>query len=103
MSNKEVIKKKSNSLKSAIKRYNEYKLFVDKYKATKSLDDYIDHIRRMSTTYSKDVLERYEKMIMQYNNGNFEPLLKNLYDRLLTTDEYQKKISSELKSLLRDL
>ena len=103
MDSKETLNKKRKSLKLAIERYDEYKHFVDTYKATKSLDEYIAYIRRISTTLSDNLLENYEKMIAVYNNGNHEPLLSNLYDKLLAADEYKYKITEELKSLLREL
>ena len=69
----------------------------------KSLDEYIEHIRRVSTTLSESLIEHYERMICTYKEGNSGPLLSNLYDRLLAADEYKQKITEELKSLLRDL
>jgi predicted solute-binding protein len=95
--------KKSKSLKLAIEKYNEYKSFVDVYNKTKSLDSYIEFINKTINTLSEDLSERYEKMIYIYNNGNKEPLLSNLYDRLLAADENKNKIADELKALLREL
>ena len=103
MNNKEALNKKRKSLKLAIERYNEYKRFVDVYKTNKSLDEYIEHIRRISTTLSESLIEHYERMICTYKEGNSGPLLSNLYDRLLAADEYKQKITEELKSLLREL
>ena len=103
MNNKEALNKKRKSLKLAIERYNEYKRFVDVYKTNKSLDEYIEHIRRVSTTFSESLIEHYERMICTYKEGNSCPLLSNLYDRLLAADEYKQKITEELKSLLREL
>ena len=102
MDNKEALNRKHKSLKLAIERYNEYKHFVDVYKSTRSLDEYVDHIHRIATTLSEGLLEHYEKMIGTYHEGNCEPLLANLYDRLLAADEYKLKITEELKSLLRE-
>ena len=103
MNSKEALNKKRKSLKLAIERYNEYKHFVDVYKANKSLDEYVEHIRRISTTLSESLIEHYERMISTYKEGNSGPLLSNLYDRLLAADEYKQKITEELKSLLREL
>ena len=103
MNQKEALNKKRKSLKLAIERYNEYKRFVDVYKTNKSLDEYIEHIRRVSTTLSESLIEHYERMICTYKEGNSGPLLSNLYDRLLAADEYKQKITEELKSLLREL
>ena len=103
MNNKEALNKKRKSLKLAIERYNEYTHFVDVYKTNKSLDEYVEHVRRISTTLSESLVEHYERMICTYKEGNNEPLLSNLYDRLLAADEYKQKITEELKSLLREL
>ena len=103
MNNKEALNKKRKSLKLAIERYNEYKRFVDVYKTNKSLDEYVEHIRQISTTLSESLIEHYERMICTYKEGNSGPLLSNLYDRLLAADEYKQKITEELKSLLREL
>ena len=103
MDNKDALNKKRKSLKLAIERYNEYKHFVDVYKNTKSLDEYVEHIRKISTTLSEGLMEHYERMIGTYKDGNSSPLLSNLYDRLLAADEYKQKITEELKSLLREL
>ena len=103
MNQKEALNKKRKSLKLAIERYNEYKRFVDVYKTNKSLDEYVEHIRRISTTLSEGLIEHYERMICTYKEGNNGPLLSNLYDRLLAADEYKQKITEELKSLLREL
>ena len=103
MNQKEALNKKRKSLKLAIERYNEYKRFVDVYKTNKSLDEYVEHIRRISTTLSESLIEHYERMICTYKEGNSGPLLSNLYDRLLAADEYKQKITEELKSLLREL
>lgn len=103
MNSKEALNKKRKSLKLAIERYNEYKRFVDVYKNNKSLDEYVEHVRRISTTLSESLVEHYERMICTYKEGNSGPLLSNLYDRLLAADEYKQKITEELKSLLREL
>ena len=103
MNSKEALNKKRKSLKLAIERYNEYKRFVDVYKTNKSLDEYVEHVRRISTTLSESLVEHYERMICTYKEGNSGPLLSNLYDRLLAADEYKQKITEELKSLLREL
>jgi hypothetical protein len=99
---KDRIEKKSKSLKSAIERYNEYKRFVDCYKSNNNLDAYIEHIRSSTKSLSKNLLEKYDQMIDCYKCGNIEPLLSNLYDRLLAADEYKEKVSNELKVLLRE-
>lgn len=92
--------KKSKSLKSAIERYNMYKKFVDQYSHSSSLDNYIEFINENRGTMSESLNERYDKMILQYNYGNKEPLLSNLYDRLLAADDYRNKLAAEVKSLL---
>lgn len=100
MMDMDALKKKSACLKSALARYNEYSQFANKYKESGSLDSYVIYIERVSTTFSESILEKYEKLIYQYRQGNKEPLLADLYEKLLAADEYKNKISSELKSML---
>ena len=42
-------------------------------------------------------------MIRQYQHGNVEPLLLNLYDRLLDADESKSKAAEDLKIALGKL
>jgi histone acetyltransferase (RNA polymerase elongator complex component) len=100
---KDALERKNKSLKLAIERYNTYKTFIEKYKTTKSLDEYVTFITGTFSSLSESLVEHYEKMIYHYKNGNSEPLLSNLYDRLLAADEYKQKVTEELKSLLREL
>lgn len=100
MNNK--LSKKSKSLRQAIERYNLYTGFVEQYTKSKALDMYIDHIKSSYNTLSKDTIEHYDKLIYLYKHGNYEPLLSNLYYRLLAADEYKRKVAEELKSLLRE-
>lgn len=99
---KDKLMKKSKSLKSAIERYNQLKLFIDHYNKTNSLDSYIEYLNLNSNDMSIATHEHYERMIFLYNSGNKEPLLSNLYDRLLAADEYKNKIAEELKVILRE-
>lgn len=99
---KDKLSKKSKSLKSAIEKYDQLKLFVDHYNKTNSLDIYIEYLTQSSGSMSIAANEHLEKMILHYNNGNKEPLLSYLYDRLLAADDYKKKLSEELKLVLRE-
>lgn len=94
--------RKNKSLKQAIERYNMYRKYIDLYKATKLLDDYAEYIISTTKSMNKDLAQYYEAMIHSYRNGNSEPLLSNLYDRLLSADEYRNKVSEELKTLLKE-
>lgn len=94
------ISKKSKALKLAIERYNMYKRFADSYKETKSLEEYIDHIKQ--TNSSIKLAESYEPLFRSYEYGNVEPLLSHLFERLLAADEYKTKLAKELKTLLRE-
>lgn len=99
---KDKLSKKHDSLKSAIERYNKYAQFVESYTKNKKLDNYIEYIKSISHTFSEDMLTHYESMFRSYDLGNVEPLLSNLYDRLLAADEYKNKVANELKALLRE-
>jgi hypothetical protein len=99
---KDKLIKKSKSLKSAIEKYNQLKLFVDHYNKTHSLDLYIEHLNQSSGNISIATNEHYERMIFLYNSGNKEPLLSYLYDRLLAADDYKNKLAEELKLVLRE-
>ena len=46
--------------------------------------------------------EKYMRLIMSYNNGNYQPLLSNLYERILALDELRKSIASDIKTLLSE-
>lgn len=96
------LEKKTKSLKSAIDRYDTYKRLTDSYNTNNNLDEYIAFIQESSKTMSESLLEHYNKLIYSYNCGNVEPLLSNLYDRLLDADERKNRLSIELKDLLRD-
>ena len=100
---KDKLIKKNKSLKLAIERYDMYKNFVQLYKKTKSLDEYVTHVRSAYTGLSEETTQKYEFMIYWYNHGNPEPLLSNLYGKLLAADEYKTKTANELKSLLKEL
>jgi hypothetical protein len=96
------IANKHNALKSAIDKYNDYNYYVELYNSTKSLESYIDYIHNNTNGISKSSLEHYEKIIKQYYDGNVEPLLLNLYDKLLAADECKTRTANELNSLLRE-
>lgn len=102
MSDSNKLGKKSSSLKSAIERYKCLTKFVDVYKATKSLDEYIDHLRSGFCGLSDDTIAHYESMFIKYSNGDDGPLLFDLYNKLLSADEYKNKLCTELKTLLRE-
>ena len=99
----EVLDKKKKALKSAIARYNTFNAFVEEYKNKKTLDLYIDHIKHKESNLSESVIENYNRMIRQYQHGNVEPLLLNLYDRLLYADESKSKAAEDLKIALGKL
>lgn len=101
--NKDALTRKNRCLKLAIERYNTYKRFVDVYKSTKSLEEYAAHVKEAASSMSEGLVEYYESMVRSYENGNYEPLLSHLYDRLLAADEHRAKVAAELKSLLREL
>lgn len=96
------LSKKSKSLKQAIERYNLYEKFIQQYTKDRSLDDYVEHIRLTANTLSENMAEHYEQLIRSYQLGNCNPLLSNLYDRLLAADEYKNKVAEELATLLRE-
>lgn len=97
---KDELLKKNKSLKKAIEKYNMYKRFVDLYNRNKSLDEYINHIRLSNANAGDDVIMHYENMIRSHDNGNDEPLLTNLYNKLLAADDDKNKLSNELKTVL---
>ena len=103
MISKEALSKKNKSLKMAIERCNMYKQFVETYKESKSLDEYATHIKMLSANASESTIAHYDEMINSYKHGNDAPLLSNLYDRLLAADEYQVKLSHELKDMLKEV
>jgi hypothetical protein len=96
------LSKKSKRLKTAIENYNKYKSFADSYAKTHSLDDYISFIKEDTTNMTTSLNEKYNKLILHYNNGNHQPLLSNLYERILALDEIQKRIASDIKTLLSE-
>jgi len=98
--NKE-LDRKNKSLKLAIERYNTLKEFIDEYNEKKSLCKYVEHIRCGYSNMSESMKQYYDKLITSYNAGNHEPLLSNLYNRLLDADEHKSKVASELKTLLK--
>ena len=67
-----------------------------------SLDKYISHIREDSHNMTAGLSEKYMRLIMSYNNGNYQPLLSNLYERILALDELRKSIASDIKTLLSE-
>lgn len=97
---KDALARKNKSVKAAIERYNTYARFVEAYTKTKSLDAYANHVR---LSHNGEYSEMYEHMLYCYDHGNSEPLLSNLYDRLLAADEYKKKVTEELRALLREI
>lgn len=97
------LNKKSNSLKNAIDRYNTFKKFVDLYKSTESLDEYVEYIKSTSVNISENMSDYYDSIIGSYKRGNSEPLLSNLYNRLLDADERKNKIAEELKQVLKSI
>ena len=100
---KSELSKKRDSLKSAIDRYNMYSSFVDVYKTSKKLDPFIEYIKSGYSNLSEDSIAHYDELFRLYNSGNVEPLLVNLYNRLLSADENKNKIANELKTILREL
>lgn len=96
------LSKKSKRLKIAIENYNKYKSFADDYSKTHSLDKYISHIMEDSHNMTTGLSEKYMRLIMSYNNGNYQPLLSNLYERILALDELRKSIASDIKTLLSE-
>lgn len=98
---KQSLSKKSRTLKLAIERFNMYKRFVDTYNKSKSLDEYINHLSLVNVNASNDTLIYYEGLIKEYELGNHEPLLTNLYNKLLAADECKTKTAEDLKSYLR--
>lgn len=98
---KQSLSKKSRTLKLAIERFNMYKRFVDTYNKSKSLDEYINHLSLVNVNASNDTLVYYEGLIKEYESGNHEPLLTNLYNKLLAADECKTKTAEDLKTYLR--
>lgn len=98
----EKLSKKSKRLKIAIENYNLYKGFADKYAKTHSLNDYIQFIKEDFKNMPASLREKYNKLILHYGNGNHQPLLSNLYERILSLDELQKSIASDIKALLSE-
>ena len=94
------ISKKSKALRLAIERYNMYQKFANIYKETNKLDDYIEHVKQTSSNSS--LIDHYESLFRSYEYGNVEPLLSNLFERLLAADEYKNKLAKELKTLLKE-
>lgn len=99
---KEKLAKKNKSLKSAIERYNTYSRFIESYAKTKSLDEYAEYVRLTMGNSADGLSEHYERLLYSYEHGYPDALLSNLYDRLLAADEYKKKVTEELKALLRE-
>jgi hypothetical protein len=87
-------------LKSAIERFNLYKSFVDLYKSTHSLENYINYIEENYLNMSEPMRDKYLLMIESYQFGDHVPLLNNLYDKLLSADEFKTKYANEVKVLL---
>ena len=95
--------KKSKSLKQAIERYNMFKDFIDEFNSSHKMNKYIIHINNTSQQMSESMKQYYNKLITSYDDGDYEPLLSNLYNRLLDADEHKEKIALELKSMLNSL
>lgn len=102
MINSDTLTKKNKSLKSAIERYKTFKEYVEIYKLTKSLDKYAEYIINETANMKESLADYYKSMISSYESGNIEPLLSHLYDRLLAADEYKRKVSEELKLMLKE-
>lgn len=100
---KDIIERKSKSLKAAIDRYNTYKRFIDSYKKTKRLDDYITYIRLNMSSMSESVAKYYEKIISDSERGESAKLITNLFDKYLDAAEHKDKVSDELKSVLSEV
>lgn len=96
------LSKKSKRLKIATENYNKYKSFADSYAKTHSLDDYISFIKEDTHNMTISLNEKYNKLIWHYNNGNHQPLLSNLYERILALYELRKSIASDIKILLSE-
>lgn len=96
------LSKKSKRLKIAIDNYNMYKGFADTYAKTHSLEDYIKFIREDTQNMTISLNEKYAKLILHYNNGNHQPLLSNLYERILALDELRNSIANDIKVLLSE-
>lgn len=92
---------KSKNLKSAIERFNLYKSFVDLYKSTHSLENYIKYIEESYSSMNESMRYKYILMIESYQvHDNHAPLLNNLYNKLLSADESIMKYANEIKALL---
>lgn len=96
------LSKKSKRLKIAIENYNKYKSFADSYSKTHSLDKYISYIKEDMANMTISLNEKYNKLIWHYNNGNHQPLLSNLYERILALDELKNNIANDIKVLLSE-
>lgn len=96
------LSKKSKRLKIAIENYNKYKSFADSYAITHSLDEYISYIKEDTSNMTISLNEKYSRLIWHYNNGNHQPLLSNLYERILALDELKNNIASDIKILLSE-
>lgn len=100
---KDKLAKKNHDLKLAIERYNLYAELINKYKETGSLDDYVSHLKSTLNNLSESSSQYYDRIIYSYKCGNCEPLLSNLYDKLLAADESKRKVSEDLKLLLKEV
>lgn len=96
------LSKKSKRLKIAIENYNKYKSFADSYSKTNSLDEYISYIKEDMQNMTMSLNEKYSKLILHYNNGNHQPLLSNLYERILALDELKNSIANDVKTILSE-
>ena len=94
------IESKKKSLKSAIERYDLFTSFINEYKQSNTLNRYIAYIKDKESSTSESMMQHYVDMIASYKIGNIEPLLLNLYDRLLFADENKTKAVEELKQSL---
>ena len=100
---KELIAKKTKSLKNANERYKLYKRFVDLYNRTGLLDEYVQYLKLNSSNLNESLLKYYENIINEYQSGNNSKLVSNLFERLLNADDNRNKIAAEVKSLLGEL
>ena len=99
---KDELTKKSKSLKAAIERFNTFNRFVEIYKSTRSLDEFVTFTRLTYSTLSEDSVNKHERMIYAYELGDSTALLTDLYDRLLSADDYKNKLADEIKNMLRE-
>lgn len=103
MHDKNALNCRIKQLKSAMDKYNFYNEFVNEYKEKKTLNLYILHINHiLEGCISESMSDNYKSMIRSYNRGNVEPLLSNLYNKLLAADDAKTKAAEEVKKSLNN-